>query len=108
MGRPGFALIAVVAALSFAPSASAQTGLESHLQALQQIADANGGNRSVGTAGERATATYIARTLRAAGYRVRRQPFHVARSTLLVVGGSSQGTKVAEVESISINVVASR
>ena len=45
-------------------------GLGEHLAALQRIADEHGGNRSAGTAGERATADYIAGRLRAAGYRV--------------------------------------
>jgi Zn-dependent M28 family amino/carboxypeptidase len=44
--------------------------LAEHLSALQRIADAHGGNRAAGTAGERATADYIAARLRAAGYRV--------------------------------------
>lgn len=45
-------------------------GLAEHLDALQRIADAHDGNRAAGTAGERATADYIAGRLRAAGYRV--------------------------------------
>ena len=45
-------------------------GLGEHLGALQRIADQHGGNRAAGSAGERATAEYVARRLRAAGYRV--------------------------------------
>ncbi|MBE2319384.1 M20/M25/M40 family metallo-hydrolase [Solirubrobacter sp. CPCC 204708] len=48
-------------------------GLNEHLTALQRIAAEHGGHRSVGTAGERATADYLAGRLRAAGYRVRVQ-----------------------------------
>jgi Iap family predicted aminopeptidase len=47
-----------------------RTGLGEHLDALQRIADEHGGNRAAGSAGERATAEYVAGRLRAAGYRV--------------------------------------
>jgi aminopeptidase Y len=59
-----------------------------HLEALQRIADRNGGNRAAGTAGDRETADYIAAQLRAAGWNVRFQtvrfPFfeEVARPVL--------------------------
>ena len=49
---------------------SARTGLGEHLDALQRIAGEHGGNRAAGSAGERATAEYVAGRLRAAGYRV--------------------------------------
>ena len=39
-----------------------------HLQRLQQIADANGGNRAVGTPGNDASVEYIAKTLRDKGF----------------------------------------
>jgi peptidase M28-like protein/PA domain-containing protein len=39
-----------------------------HLQAFQRIADANGGNRAVGTPGTGASEAYVLRTLTAAGY----------------------------------------
>lgn len=45
-------------------------GLAEHLEALQRIAREHDGNRAAGTAGERATADYLAERLRAAGYRV--------------------------------------
>ena len=41
-----------------------------HLQRLQQIADANGGNRAVGTPGNDASVEYIAKTLRDKGFDV--------------------------------------
>ncbi len=44
-----------------------------HLDALQRIADRSGGTRAAGTDGERRTVDYIARTLRAAGWRVELQ-----------------------------------
>jgi len=45
-------------------------GIRKHQQALQQIADANGGTRAVGTPGYDQSVDYIARKARAAGYRV--------------------------------------
>ena len=76
-------------AFSFAPPALAATGTTSdalrsavsadnimtHLQALQNIADANGGNRAAGTTGYEASARYVQQQLEAAGYEVKRQPF---------------------------------
>ena len=41
-----------------------------HLEELQRIADANGGNRALGTPGYDASVEYVARTLRDAGYTV--------------------------------------
>ena len=41
------------------------------------IADEHGGTRAAGTPGDRATGAYLAERLRAAGYRVRTQPFRV-------------------------------
>ena len=39
-----------------------RAGLSEHLEALQRIAGEHGGNRSSGSAGERATAEYVAGT----------------------------------------------
>jgi len=44
-------------------------------RAFQAIADANGGNRATGTSGYDASVTYVAKTLRKAGYKVRLQTF---------------------------------
>jgi Zn-dependent M28 family amino/carboxypeptidase len=41
-----------------------------HLEELQRIADANGGNRALGTPGYDASVEYVAKTLRDAGYSV--------------------------------------
>ena len=57
----------------------APAGLGEHLTALQRIADGHGGNRAAGSAGERATADYVARRLRAAGYRVTIEEISVPR-----------------------------
>jgi Zn-dependent M28 family amino/carboxypeptidase len=46
-----------------------------HLNALQSIADANGGTRSAGTPGHVASAEYIEKQLKRAGYETTRQPF---------------------------------
>ncbi len=52
-------------------------GLAAHLRALQDIATAHGGTRAAGSPGDAATADYIERRLREAGYRVTRQRFQV-------------------------------
>ena len=46
-----------------------------HLEALQRIADDNGGNRASGTSGYEASARYVEEQLRAAGYTPVRQTF---------------------------------
>ena len=46
-----------------------------HLEELQRIADANGGNRALGTPGYDASVEYVARTLRDAGYTVETPEF---------------------------------
>ena len=74
------------------PSTAAPQGLETHLRALQRIADANDGTRAAGSPGDEATADYIEERLRAAGYRVTRERFRVPffRETApprLVTGG---------------------
>jgi len=50
-----------------------------HLEELQRIADANNGNRALGTPGYDASVEYVARTLRDAGYAVETPEF-TARS----------------------------
>ena len=80
-------------AVSFAPPAIAATGTSSgalrsavsaenimnHLEALQEIADANGGNRAADSPGYAAWLDYIYDTLHAAGYKPVRQPFSYDR-----------------------------
>ena len=71
-------------------------GIRAHLSAFQEIAERNGGNRLAGTAGYDASAGYVARRMRAAGYRVRFQefsfPFVVDRTppVLRVLGTSER------------------
>ena len=51
-----------------------------HLTALQEIADAHGGNRASGTPGYAASADYVAARLAQAGFRVERQQFSYQRA----------------------------
>ncbi|WP_378146917.1 M28 family metallopeptidase [Cnuibacter sp. UC19_7] len=53
-----------------------------HLQALQDIADANGGTRAIGTPGYEASAAYVESVLAAAGYETERQPFVANTQTI--------------------------
>jgi Zn-dependent M28 family amino/carboxypeptidase len=46
-----------------------------HERALQRFADANGGTRAAGTPGNTATTDYVLKTMRAAGWKTRLQPF---------------------------------
>jgi Zn-dependent M28 family amino/carboxypeptidase len=50
------------------------TALREHLLALQEIADANDGNRAAGTPGSEASAEYVAERLRESGWRARLEP----------------------------------
>jgi Zn-dependent M28 family amino/carboxypeptidase len=65
--------------------------LTDHLRALQRIADENGGNRSAGTSGDRASVAYVVERLRGAGWNVRTEdvsfPFFKLRSARLTVDG---------------------
>jgi Zn-dependent M28 family amino/carboxypeptidase len=57
------------------PAAGIQTDPFRHVQALQDIATANGGNRAAGTLGYDRSADYVADQLRLAGYTVRFEEF---------------------------------
>jgi Predicted aminopeptidases len=48
-----------------------------HLEALQRVADQNGGNRAAGTPGYAASVEYVVGVLRAAGWDVRTEPFQL-------------------------------
>ncbi|BDX34601.1 hydrolase [Mycobacterium antarcticum] len=62
-----------------------------HLKKLQEIADANGGNRALGTPGYDASVDYIAQTLRDKGFDVQTGDFEVripfASEPVVTVGG---------------------
>jgi len=62
-----------------------------HLAQFEAIADANGGNRAVGTAGYEASAEYIESQLQDAGYTTRRQGFDFALQTILAYNLSVNG-----------------
>ncbi len=108
IGRlPAVALLALGLALGASAGAPAAprgtdqvrvplSGIRGHLSAFQKIAGRNGGNRMAGTSGYDASAGYVARRMRAAGYRVRFQEFSFAfvsdRSppVLRIVGAAAQ------------------
>lgn len=68
-----------------------------HLQALQDIADANGGTRASGTPGYDQSADYVAGLLEDAGFAVERQvfsfSFYTENSSSLSVAGSPVATQ---------------
>jgi len=76
-------VLAAVASTAAAPAAPSRgpssritvAGIREHLVALQRIAARNGGTRFAGTAGYDESASYVAKRMRAAGYRVRFQTF---------------------------------
>ena len=102
--RTSLAALALLAPVTFAQSAADTTftdladavtpqGVRTHMAAFQRVADANGGNRAAGTPGYAASVRYVERTLRGAGYTVRRQPFTITFTETLaqtgrVVGGA--------------------
>jgi Zn-dependent M28 family amino/carboxypeptidase len=69
-----------------------------HLEELQRIADANGGNRALGTPGFDASVEYVARVLREAGYTVETPAFSArsfsAGTVRLTVGGAPTEAEV--------------
>jgi aminopeptidase S len=54
-------------------------GALTHLQALQEIADRNGGNRATGTPGYEASVDYVVGVLRGAGYEVSTPTYEMSR-----------------------------
>lgn len=71
-----------------------------HLTKLQQIADANGGNRAAGTPGYDASVDYVADTLRAKGFDVQIPEFELrlpfADAPAVTVGGADVNAKPLE------------
>ncbi|MCS5721267.1 M20/M25/M40 family metallo-hydrolase [Herbiconiux sp. CPCC 203407] len=57
-------------------------GVYAHLEALQAIADANDGNRAIGTSGYEASGAYIEEVLTAAGYSPVRQEFQATSQSI--------------------------
>jgi Zn-dependent M28 family amino/carboxypeptidase len=71
-----------------------------HLAKLQEIADANGGNRAIGTPGYEKSVDYVADALRAKGFDVQTAefdlPFPFADDPVVTVGGSTVSAKPIE------------
>ncbi len=71
-----------------------------HLKKLQEIADAHGGNRALGTPGYDASVDYVANTLRDKGFDVQTPEFEVhlpyADEPVLTVGGDKVEAKPLE------------
>jgi Zn-dependent M28 family amino/carboxypeptidase len=71
-----------------------------HLAKLQEIADANGGNRAAGTPGYEASVDYIADTLRSKGFDVQLPEFELrlpfADPPTVTVGGTNVAAKPLE------------
>jgi Zn-dependent M28 family amino/carboxypeptidase len=71
-----------------------------HMEELQRIADANGGNRALGTPGYDASVEYVARVLRDAGYTVETPEFTArsfsAEAVRLTVDGTPTAATVLE------------
>jgi Zn-dependent M28 family amino/carboxypeptidase len=63
-------------------AATSGDGAFRHLEELQRVADANGGNRALGTPGYDASVEYVARTLRDAGYTVETPEFSASSFAL--------------------------
>ena len=70
-------------------------GILQHARQLQVIANRNGGNRASGLPGHTASADYVAKTLRQAGYSVKRQKFSFAFSRELAPATLSEITPEA-------------
>jgi Zn-dependent M28 family amino/carboxypeptidase len=76
-------------------SAATGDGAFRHLEQLQRIADANGGNRALGTPGYDASVDYVARTLRDAGYTVDTPEFSARSFSVQDVRLAVDGTPTA-------------
>ncbi|HEU0190593.1 MAG TPA: M28 family metallopeptidase [Mycobacterium sp.] len=74
-----------------------------HLQKLQEIADANGDNRAVGTRGYDASVEYVADTLRSHGFDVQTPEF-VARVFKSEKGSVSLGDKTLEARALQFSL----
>ncbi|WP_315097111.1 M20/M25/M40 family metallo-hydrolase [uncultured Cellulomonas sp.] len=79
--------------------------VQGHLAALQKIADQNGGNRAALTPGYEASARYVERTLRKAGYRTERDPFTFDRDVIdaATLTENSPGSAAYEVDQMEFS-----
>jgi Zn-dependent M28 family amino/carboxypeptidase len=104
-------------------------GITKHLQALQDIADANNGNRAAGTSGHVASADYMEAKLKKAGYTTWRQPFSYDKTVVdtaaleqitptpatygyqvdfIEASNASEGDVTAAVQAVDVNLVGDR
>lgn len=74
-----------------------------HLEALQDIADANDGNRAAGTSGYEASGAYIESVLEAAGYTPERQIFTAESQALIRFDLTVTGTADVPVEGLPMS-----
>jgi Zn-dependent M28 family amino/carboxypeptidase len=95
--------VASGAATEFATNLSKQVTTDAmmgHLAKLQQIADANNGNRALGTPGFDASVDYVAKALRDKGFDVQTPEFEVrmpfADDPALTVGGAAVESKALQ------------
>src|SRR5262245_62074881 len=79
------------------PDLTIGEGAFRHLQALQDIAAASGGNRAAGTVGYDRSAQYVAERLKEAGYTVRLEefefPFFEEKSPPVLLAGKPDGSQ---------------
>jgi Zn-dependent M28 family amino/carboxypeptidase len=97
------ALAVAVAGSAWTPARASGEGAMAHVRALHDIARANGGHRAAGSPGYDASAEYVARTLRAAGYEVRVEefsfPFFEERSPpVLALVAPGDGPAIAQAD----------
>lgn len=71
-------------------------GVMEHQRRFASIAEENGGNRAAGTPGYKASAEYVAETLREAGYEVSMQRFDLPASEAAIVAELSRVTSDSE------------
>ncbi len=91
----GTAVAAPIDPIGFADTVTVDAVAE-HLERLQTIAAANGGNRAVGTPGYEAGAAYIESVLTEAGYTPERQYFEVTTQRITSDSLSIDGIAIAE------------
>src|SRR5262245_187616 len=79
------------------PDLTISEGAFRHLQALQDIAAASGGNRAAGTVGYDRSAQYVADRLKEAGYAVRLEefefPFFEEKSPPVLIASKPDGSQ---------------
>lgn len=100
MPRRLFLFVCVVTVLAAGSASANDTGAFRHIQALEAIAVANGGNRAAATPGYDRSVDYVARQLEEAGYRVRFDefdfPYFEERTPPILLTGGPEGAPSRE------------